>query len=147
MHELLEYAAQCLCQVLLAGNALLINIVIFRHKHMLCAATTASAVLNCEGALPKLLQLLLRTSDAGKLAGSLLSASAQVTLTQVPSLDDIKAVIDLVSQQHASTCLHTQHRAAWLLQRLQCTVCLHIYWDISPRHILSTDSAGFFPSL
>lgn len=74
---------------------------------MLCAATTASAVLNCEGALPKLLQLLLRTSDAGKLAGSLLSASAQVTLTQVPSLNDIKTVIDLVSHQHASTCLHT----------------------------------------
>lgn len=64
---------------------------------VLCAATTASAVLNCEGALPKLLQLVLCTSDAGKLAGSLLTASGQVTLTQVPSLDDIKAVIELVS--------------------------------------------------
>lgn len=114
---------------------------------MLCAATTASAVLNCEGALPKLLQLLVRTSDAGKLAGSLLSASAQVTLTQVPSLDDIKAVIDLVSHQHASTCLRTQHLAACLLHRLQCTVCVCIYWGIFPRHWLGTKTIAFiFPS-
>ena len=63
------------------------------------AATTASAVLNCEGALPKLLQLLSRTEDAGKLSSRLLQASAQVTLTQVPTLDEIKAVIDMVSEQ------------------------------------------------
>ncbi len=63
------------------------------------AATTASAVLNCEGALPKLLELLARTSDAEKLNSSLLTASAQVTLTQVPSLDEIKEVIDKVSTQ------------------------------------------------
>lgn len=69
----------------------------FTNEQMFCAATTASAVLNCEGALPKLLQLLLHTSDAGKLAGSLLTASAQVTLTRVQSLDEIKAVIDSVS--------------------------------------------------
>ena len=67
------------------------------HDNVLDAATTASAVLNCEGALPKLVQLLSRTSDSAKLAGSLLTASAQVTLTQVPTLDEIKAVIDLVS--------------------------------------------------
>ncbi|KAL3161302.1 hypothetical protein ABBQ38_009658 [Trebouxia sp. C0009 RCD-2024] len=62
--------------------------------NLLADATTASAVLNCEGALPKLLQLLRHTSDAEKLAGRLLTASAQVTLTQVPSLDEIKKVID-----------------------------------------------------
>ena len=61
------------------------------------AATTASAVLNCDGALPKLLELLETTSDAAKLNSSLLAASAQVTLTHVPSLDEIKAVIERVS--------------------------------------------------
>ena len=61
------------------------------------AATTASAVLNCEGALPKLLQLLARTADVEKLNSSLLTASAQVTLTHVPSLDEIKEVINKVS--------------------------------------------------
>lgn len=60
------------------------------------AATTASAVLNCEGALPQLLQLLGRTAQADKLALKLLTASAQVTLTHVPSLDEIKQVIDKV---------------------------------------------------
>ena len=65
------------------------------------AATTASAVLNCEGALPKLLELLESTSDAAKLNSSLLTASAQVTLTHVPSLDEIKAVIERVSTQKA----------------------------------------------
>lgn len=64
---------------------------------MYLAATTASAVLNCEGALPKLLQLLARTSDVEKLNSSLLTASAQVTLTHVPSLDEIKEVINKVS--------------------------------------------------
>jgi len=70
------------------------------------AATTASAVLNCEGALPKLLELLARTSDAEKLNSSLLTASAQVTLTQVPSLDEIKEVINKVTTQAliSSTC-------------------------------------------
>ena len=63
------------------------------------AATTASAVLNCEGTLPKLLDLLACTSDAEKLNSSLLSASAQVTLTQVPSLDEIKEVIDKVNTE------------------------------------------------
>ena len=71
------------------------------------AATTASAVLNCEGALPKLLELLACTSDAEKLNSSLLSASAQVTLTQVPSLDEIKEVIDKVNTE-ALTSLKTQ---------------------------------------
>ncbi len=78
------------------------NIWLCKHDdlHAMCgAATTASAVLNCEGALPKLLELLARTSDAEKLNSSLLTASAQVTLTQVPSLDEIKEVIDKVSPQ------------------------------------------------
>lgn len=61
------------------------------------AATTASAVLNCEGALPKLLQLLKRTAHADKLTHKCLTASAQVTLTHVPSLDEIKQVIDEVT--------------------------------------------------
>ena len=61
------------------------------------AATTASAVLNCEGALPKLLQLLKRTAHADKLTQKCLTASAQVTLTHVPSLDEIKQVIDEVT--------------------------------------------------
>ena len=61
-------------------------------------------MLNCEGALPKLLQLLSRASDVGKLASSLLTASAQVTLTQVPSLDEIKAVIDLVRTSMSTAC-------------------------------------------
>lgn len=76
--------------------------VLLCYYHGFCAATTASAVLNCEGALPKLLQLLRHTSDAEKLAGRLLTASAQVTLTQVPSLDEIKKVIDSVSCQKAN---------------------------------------------
>ena len=78
---------------------------VVRPVHMLSvrAATTASAVLNCEGALPKLLELLESTSDAAKLNSSLLTASAQVTLTQVPSLDEIKAVIDKVSNHKLPT--------------------------------------------
>lgn len=66
------------------------------HAHVY-AATTASAVLNCDGALPKLLDLLTHTSDIEKLNSSLLTATAQVTLTRVPSLDEIKEVIDKVS--------------------------------------------------
>lgn len=66
-----------------------------------CAATTASAVLNCEGALPKLLQLLHRTPHAEKLTHKVLTASAQVTLTHVPSLDEIKQVIDEVRSASA----------------------------------------------
>lgn len=62
--------------------------------NLLADATTASAVLNCEGALPKLLELLESTSDAANLNSSLLTASAQVTITHVPSLDEIKAVIE-----------------------------------------------------
>ena len=68
-----------------------------RQRLIVCAATTASAVLNCEGALPKLLELLVHSSNGEKLNSRLLTASAQVTLTQVPSLDEIKEVIEKVS--------------------------------------------------
>lgn len=87
------------------------------------AATTASAVLNCEGALPKLLELLARTSDAEKLNSSLLTASAQVTLTQVPSLDEIKEVIDKVSTQAliSLNCTPPALHRATISPELMCT--------------------------
>jgi len=92
------------------------------------AATTASAVLNCEGALPKLLELLARTSDAEKLNSSLLTASAQVTLTQVPSLDEIKEVIDKVSTQAliSLTCTPPALHHATISPELMCTNMMNV---------------------
>lgn len=92
-------------------------------------------MLNCEGALPKLLQLLARTGSAERLADKILTASAQVTLTHVPSLDEIKQVIGEVSD----VLLHVLVLPAMTF--VQChTMCPHWPWgqpSIHTTHVTS----------
>ncbi len=127
------------------------NIWLCKHENldaMRGAATTASAVLNCEGALPKLLELLARTSDAEKLNSSLLAASAQVTLTQVPSLDEINEVIDKVSTQALNSldCTPPALHHATISPELMCTnvmIVVHnqrILWFLTVMYIRSSSA-------
>ena len=64
---------------------------------MLCAGATASALLQMDGAIPRLLQLVAQSEDAETLAQLLHSAADVVSLPLNASLDDLRDTIGLVS--------------------------------------------------
>ena len=63
----------------------------------LAAATTASAVLNCEGAPARLLHLVADSDDADSMAKLVAQALAVVSPTTTPTFDEIKDVLNMVS--------------------------------------------------
>ena len=68
----------------------------------LAAATTASAVLNCEGAPARLLHLVADSDDADAMAKLVAQALAVVRPTTTPTFDEIKDVLNMVSCQLSS---------------------------------------------
>ena len=67
------------------------------------AATTASAVLNCEGAPARLLHLVADSGDADAMAELVAQSLAVVRPTTTPTFDEIKDVLNMVSC-HLVTC-------------------------------------------
>ena len=63
----------------------------------LAAATTASAVLNCEGAPARLLHLVADSDDADAMAKLVAQALAVVRPTTTPTFDEIKDVLNMVN--------------------------------------------------
>ena len=69
------------------------------HSPLAClaAATTASAVLNCEGAPARLLHLVADSNDADAMAQLVAQALAVVRPTTTPTFDEIKDVLNMVN--------------------------------------------------